>query len=52
MYADKKHGKGVLSYPDGRMYRGAFFADKRHGFGDYHTPNISEFKVKIENISN
>jgi hypothetical protein len=27
------------------MYTGAFFADKRHGFGIDHTPDISEFKV-------
>ncbi|CAF2382899.1 unnamed protein product [Rotaria sp. Silwood2] len=44
IYEDKKHGKGVLSWPDGRMYTGAFFADKRHGFGIFHNPNSSQFK--------
>ena len=45
MYAEKKHGKGVLSWSDGRMYSGGFFADRRHGFGTFRTPEISEFKV-------
>lgn len=45
LYDEKKHGKGVLSWPDGRVYTGAFFADRRHGFGIFHTPNTSEFKV-------
>ena len=45
MYAEKKHGKGILSYSDGRTYRGAFFADKRHGFGDFDMPTKSAFKV-------
>lgn len=45
IYAEKKHGKGILSWSDGRMYTGAFFADKRHGFGNFHIPEISEFKV-------
>jgi hypothetical protein len=45
MYAEKKHGKGVLTWPDGRMYTGDFFADKRHGFGIFQTSDISEFKV-------
>ncbi|UJR35015.1 hypothetical protein I4U23_027791 [Adineta vaga] len=44
IYDEKKHGKGILSYSDGRKYTGAFFADRRHGFGIFHTPNISEFK--------
>ncbi|CAF4138549.1 unnamed protein product [Rotaria socialis] len=44
IYGDKKHGQGVLSWPDGQMYTGAFFADRRHGFGIFHKPNISEFK--------
>lgn len=45
LYAEKKHGKGVLSWSDGRMYSGGFFADQRHGFGTFRTPEISEFKV-------
>ncbi|CAF4699797.1 unnamed protein product, partial [Rotaria magnacalcarata] len=26
------------------MYNGAFFADKRHGFGTFETADLSEFK--------
>ncbi|CAF1303005.1 unnamed protein product [Adineta steineri] len=44
VYEEKKHGKGVLSWADGRTYTGAFFADRRHGFGIFHVPNTSEFK--------
>lgn len=29
------HGKGHLSWPDGREYKGEFFEDKRHGFGEF-----------------
>jgi hypothetical protein len=47
IYAEKKHGKGVLSWSDGRMYTGAFFADRRHGFGTFQIPDVSEFKVKL-----
>lgn len=50
IYGDKKHGKGVLSWPDGRMYTGAFFADRRHGFGVYQNPNVSEFKVHFGSL--
>ncbi len=47
IYDEKKHGKGILSWPDGRVYTGAFYADKRHGFGTFKTPDVSEFKVKL-----
>jgi hypothetical protein len=45
IYAEKKHGNGILSWSDGRTYTGAFFADKRHGFGSFQTPDVLEFKV-------
>ena len=47
IYAEKKHGNGVLSWSDGRVYSGAFYADQRHGFGTFQTPNVSEFRVRI-----
>ncbi len=47
IYAEKKHGNGVLSWSDGRMYTGAFYADQRHGFGTFQAPEVSEFRVKI-----
>jgi hypothetical protein len=46
-YADKKHGKGTLSWSDGRIYTGAFYADKRNGFGTFQTKDVSEFNVKL-----
>ena len=51
MYAEKKHGHGILTWPDGRMYTGAFYADQRHGFGNFQTPDISEFRVNIFSFS-
>ena len=47
IYAEKKHGNGVLSWSDGQMYTGAFYADQRHGFGTFQTAEVSEFKVKL-----
>ncbi|CAF1055365.1 unnamed protein product [Adineta steineri] len=44
IYAEKKHGTGILSWPDKQTYTGAFYADKRHGFGSFQNPEIFEFK--------
>jgi len=27
------HGKGTFKWPDGRVYVGEYFEDKKHGFG-------------------
>ncbi len=51
IYGDKKHGKGVLSWPDGGICAGGFFADRRHGFGTFQDPDASEFKVIHQSIS-
>ena len=32
------------------MYTGAFYADQRHGFGTFQTPDISEFRVKFFSV--
>lgn len=47
IYAEKKHGTGVLSWSDNRTYTGAFYADKRHGFGAFQNSDLSEFKVNL-----
>lgn len=51
MYAEKKHGSGVLSWSDDQAYSGAFHADKRHGFGTYQQPETFEFKVNLSRES-
>ena len=33
--ADKKHGKGVFLWPDGRVYSGEWMNGKQHGKGEY-----------------
>ncbi|RXN33518.1 alsin-like isoform X1 [Labeo rohita] len=35
----KPHGRGVVKWPDGRMYTGAFKNGFEDGFGDYVVPN-------------
>ena len=30
------HGRGVLTYADGRCYEGEFENDERHGYGTYN----------------
>ncbi|XP_062853828.1 alsin [Trichomycterus rosablanca] len=37
----KPHGRGVLKWPDGRMYTGTFKNGLEDGFGDYIVPNKS-----------
>nr|XP_033800782.1 alsin isoform X2 [Geotrypetes seraphini] len=37
--AGKPHGKGVLRWPDGRMYSGMFRNGLEDGFGEYRVPN-------------
>ncbi|XP_060774739.1 alsin isoform X1 [Neoarius graeffei] len=37
--AGKPHGRGVLKWPDGRMYTGTFKNGLEDGFGDYIVPN-------------
>ena len=29
------HGYGVITYEDGRVFKGYFYNDKRHGLGEY-----------------
>lgn len=33
------HGKGVMTWPDGRKYDGDFFMNMMQGSGVYHWPN-------------
>lgn len=29
------HGKGKMTWPDGRVYEGEYKLDKKHGYGEY-----------------
>ena len=29
------HGNGIMTWEDGRIYKGEYELDKRHGFGIY-----------------
>ncbi len=33
------HGKGIFKWPDGRVYEGVYYEDKKHGFGIVKWPN-------------
>ena len=33
------HGKGTFKWPDGRVYEGDYYEDKKHGFGKVKWPN-------------
>ncbi|CAG5933897.1 unnamed protein product [Menidia menidia] len=37
--AGKPHGRGVLKWPDGRIYTGAFKSGLEDGFGEFVAPN-------------
>ena len=43
-YLDKKHGKGVYTWADGRKYDGMWQNGKQHGEGQYV---LTDGKVKI-----
>eukprot|EP00579_Thalassiosira_antarctica_P015053 CAMPEP_0201939242 /NCGR_PEP_ID=MMETSP0903-20130614/42824_1 /ASSEMBLY_ACC=CAM_ASM_000552 /TAXON_ID=420261 /ORGANISM="Thalassiosira antarctica, Strain CCMP982" /LENGTH=315 /DNA_ID=CAMNT_0048480717 /DNA_START=48 /DNA_END=995 /DNA_ORIENTATION=- len=38
-YAGLRHGRGIMTYPNGCHYNGCFVNDKRHGFGECWYPN-------------
>lgn len=41
---DKKHGYGVFTWSDGRMYKGGWRDGKQHGEGIFVTENGEEKK--------
>jgi hypothetical protein len=38
------HGKGVFKWPDGRVYEGDYFNDKKHGNGKVSWPDGREYE--------
>lgn len=41
--AGKKHGEGVISYPDGSVYAGCLENEMKEGFGKFVWPNGDEY---------
>ena len=38
------HGRGVLRWPDGKVYEGDFIEDKRHGHGLFKWKDGREYE--------
>jgi hypothetical protein len=38
------HGSGTFKFPDGRVYKGEFFNDKRHGKGTMMWPDGRKYE--------
>ncbi|XP_036899493.1 alsin isoform X3 [Sturnira hondurensis] len=38
-FSGKPHGRGVLKWPDGKMYSGMFRSGLEDGYGEYRVPN-------------
>ena len=45
----KPHGKGTLTYCDGRIYSGEFYNGMRHGYGKLIMPNGEYFEGYFQN---
>ena len=41
---DKKHGKGIFTWPEGNKYEGEYLNDKRHGYGIYTWPDGKKYE--------
>ena len=37
--ANKMHGRGIFTWPDGRRYNGEYFEDKKKGYGEFEWPD-------------
>ena len=37
-------GEGVFTWPDGRVYKGHYYNDKKNGYGEFTWPNGKIYK--------
>lgn len=42
---DKRHGKGVYTWPSGASFKGTFKEDLKNGLGLYTSPQGEKFEV-------
>lgn len=38
------HGKGIFTWPDGRIYEGEYYKDKKNGEGHFKWPDGRSYK--------
>ena len=43
-YYDVKHGRGKLTFPDGKIYEGAFEKDEINGYGTAYFPSGKKYE--------
>lgn len=41
---DLKSGHGIYNWPDGKYYKGEFFNDKKHGYGELYHNEALKYK--------